>query len=80
MDREEYLDTLEIWVEVSEDLFSDETRRLQAFEEQVRSRIEQAVGLEVRVRLVEPRTLERSEEGGKALRVIDRRQAVPGSE
>jgi len=80
VDREEYLDTLEIWVEVSEDLFSDETRRLQAFEEQVRSRIEQAVGLEVRVRLVEPRTLERSEEGGKALRVIDRRQAVPGSE
>lgn len=73
IDREEYLDTLEVWVEVSEELFSDETRRLQAFEEQVRNRVERAVGLEVRVRLVEPRTLERSEEGGKAERVIDRR-------
>ena len=73
VDREEHLDMLEVWVEVSEDLFSDETRRLQAFEERVRSRIELAIGLEVRVRLVEPRTLARSEEGGKAQRVIDRR-------
>lgn len=65
------LDELEVWVEVPQRLFADEMRKLRAFEEELRDRIRGALGLDVKVRLVEPRTIERQE--GKAGRVVDRR-------
>ena len=70
VDRSGPLDELEVWVEVAEQLFSDEIRRLEALEKAIRDEVERVVGLEVRVRLVESKTIERS--AGKAVRVIER--------
>lgn len=65
------LDELEILVEVEEQFFSDEIKKLQAFEQKVRHEIESLLGVGAKVKLVEPKTIERSE--GKAKRVIDKR-------
>lgn len=72
VDRQGTLDTLEVWVEVSEDLFSDQVRRLEQLEAKITEEIETTLGLTVKVKLVEPKTIERSK--GKAKRVIDRRK------
>lgn len=65
------LDMLEVQVEVSEKIFSDEVRKLEGLGKLITKELESALGVSVKVRLVEPKTLERSE--GKAQRVIDRR-------
>ncbi|MCK5120154.1 MAG: phenylacetate--CoA ligase [Candidatus Latescibacteria bacterium] len=70
VDRSGPLDELEVRVEVAEQLFSDEVRKLEALGNAIRDEIERVVGLEVKVRLVEPKTIERS--AGKAVRVIER--------
>ena len=72
VDRERNLDDLEIWVEVSEEIFSDEVKRLEELERKIRAEIESTLGIHARVKLVEPKTIARSE--GKAKRVIDRRE------
>ena len=72
IDREGNMDTLEVQVEVSMTDFSDEVRRLESLERTIRAAIESTLGVTVKVKLVEPKTIERSE--GKAKRVIDRRQ------
>ncbi|AJE03344.1 phenylacetate--CoA ligase [Geobacter pickeringii] len=71
VDRKENLDTLEVQVEVDEQLFSDEIKVLQALSHQVEKEIKDLLGVTCKVRLVEPRTLARTE--GKATRVIDKR-------
>ncbi|MDH7569944.1 MAG: phenylacetate--CoA ligase, partial [Armatimonadota bacterium] len=71
VDRVDSLDCLEVWVEVSEHLFSDEIKGLETLERKIRHEIESTLGITVTVRLVEPKTIERSE--GKAKRVIDKR-------
>lgn len=65
------MDEMEVQVEVSERMFSDEMSKMEALSERIRSEIEETLGLRVSVRLVEPRGLERST--GKAKRVMDRR-------
>jgi phenylacetate-CoA ligase len=65
------LDELEILVEVEEKIFSDEIKQLRLLEEKIAKEIESTLGIFVKVRLVEPRTIARSE--GKAKRVIDKR-------
>jgi phenylacetate-CoA ligase len=65
------LDELEIHVEVNEKLFSDEIRKLHDLEAKVKREIESILGINVKVVLVEPKTIERSV--GKAKRVIDKR-------
>jgi phenylacetate-CoA ligase len=65
------LDELEILVEVSESIFSDEIRRLQELEAKVKKEIEAVLGIGVKVSLVEPKKIERSL--GKAKRVVDKR-------
>ncbi|HOU37024.1 MAG TPA: phenylacetate--CoA ligase [Candidatus Omnitrophota bacterium] len=65
------LDELEVLVEVEEKIFSDEIKKLRGLEEKIKKEIESILGVLVKVRLVEPRTIERSE--GKAKRVIDKR-------
>ncbi|SHF12252.1 phenylacetate-CoA ligase [Desulfofundulus australicus DSM 11792] len=72
VDRKENLDSLEIWVEVAEHMFSDTVRKLEDLEYRLRERIESVLGISARVKLVEPNTIPRSE--GKAKRVVDRRQ------
>ncbi|MBI4304804.1 MAG: phenylacetate--CoA ligase [Chloroflexi bacterium] len=71
VDRQTSLDDVEIWVEVSEEIFSDEVRKLEELERKLRAEIESVLGIVARVKLVEPHTIQRSE--GKAKRVIDRR-------
>ncbi|MDD5042965.1 MAG: AMP-binding protein, partial [Candidatus Omnitrophica bacterium] len=65
------LDTLEVLVELKESFFSDEIKYLQNFEQRISREIESVLGIGVKVRLVEPKTIERSE--GKAKRIIDKR-------
>ncbi|MBI3946540.1 MAG: phenylacetate--CoA ligase [Armatimonadetes bacterium] len=71
VDRIGSLDALEVWVEVSERLFSDEIRQLETLERRIRHEIQSTLGITVTVKLVEPKTIERSE--GKARRVVDKR-------
>lgn len=72
VDRHGRMDELEVWVEVSEKIFSDEVRRLEQLERKIRSRLDTTLGISVKVKLVEPKTIQRSE--GKAKRVIDKRE------
>ena len=72
VDREENLDTLEVQVEVNEATFSDEVKVLQELSGRVRKEIKDLLGVTCKVRLVEPKTIARSE--GKAKRVIDNRK------
>ncbi|HZJ82453.1 MAG TPA: phenylacetate--CoA ligase [Clostridia bacterium] len=72
LDRVDNMDSLEIWVEVSENLFSDEVRKLEDLNRKISNAIQSTLGLSARVKLVEPKTIERSE--GKAKRVLDRRK------
>lgn len=71
VDRENNLDVLTVMVEVTEEYFSDEIRKMEALKERVGAVLKQALGISVRVKLVEPKTIQRSE--GKAKRVIDNR-------
>lgn len=72
VDRIKGLDTLEVQVEVSPEAFSDEVRRMQGLKDKIRHEIQGVLGIVVDVKLVEPKTIERSQ--GKAKRVIDRRK------
>jgi len=72
VDRVGGLDILEVQVEVTEEMFSDRIRGLEEWEEVIQSEIESYLGISVKVTLVEPRTIARSE--GKAVRVIDNRE------
>lgn len=72
VDRVGNLDELEILVEVSESLFSDEVRKLESLGRRISKELESSLGVMVKVRLVEPKTIARSE--GKAQRVIDKRK------
>jgi phenylacetate-CoA ligase len=65
------LDEVELWVEVSEDVISDEVRRMEALEMKILKELESMLGLSIKVRLVEPKSIARSE--GKAKRIVDRR-------
>ncbi|TLM69344.1 MAG: phenylacetate--CoA ligase [Deltaproteobacteria bacterium] len=72
VDRHDNLDTLEVQVEVNETLFSDEVKVLQALALRIEKEIKDFLGVTSKVRLVEPKTIARSE--GKAKRVIDNRR------
>ncbi|MEG2005003.1 MAG: phenylacetate--CoA ligase, partial [Bilophila sp.] len=70
--REGSLDNVEVQVEVSEDAFSDAIKGLQQREARIQKGIKEFLGVSAKVRLIEPRTIKRSE--GKAVRVIDNRK------
>ncbi len=72
VDRVNNLDRIEVQVEVSQELFHDEMRRFQEHRSSLKRAIESTLGLSIDLKLVEPRTLARSE--GKAQRVIDKRE------
>lgn len=65
------MDEMEVWVEVSPELVSDEVRALETLERKIAHELHSLLGISVKVKLVEPKTIARSE--GKAKRVIDRR-------
>jgi phenylacetate-CoA ligase len=74
VDRVGNLDTLEVQVEVTESLFAnaDEVKVLQRLEKRISDNMKDYLGVTAKVKLVEPKTIQRSE--GKASRVIDRRK------
>ncbi len=72
VDRTDNLDTLEILVEMSNEMFSDAVRHIEEQERRIRGAVESILGISSKVRLVEPKTIARSE--GKAKRVIDNRK------
>ena len=69
--REQGLDQIEVQVEVTAQIFSDRVGALEALAEKIVDTIERVVGIRIKVTLVEPQTIQRSE--GKAKRVIDKR-------
>ena len=71
VDRQNNLDTLELQVEVTEALFSDEVKNLQTIERGLQKDIKDFLGVSAKVRLVEPSTIQRFE--GKSVRVVDNR-------
>lgn len=74
VDRVNNLDTLELQLEVEDRFYSDTIGELQALRKKITHAVESATGLSVNVKLVEPKSIERSE--GKAKRVIDKRKQV----
>lgn len=74
VDRENNADRLTVMVEVCDSVFSDEIGKLDALKQKVAASLKQALGISVEVKLVEPKTIQRSE--GKAKRVIDNRNLV----
>ncbi len=72
VDRKDSLDVMEVWVEVSDKIFSDEIKKLEVIEKRIKGEIQSQLGISVEVKLVEPKTIERSM--GKAKRVIDKRK------
>jgi len=72
VDRQGNLDTLDLQVEVNERVFSDEVKNLQSLGRRIEKEIKDLLGVSAGVKLVEPKTIQRSE--GKAQRVIDKRR------
>ncbi len=72
VEREHNLDSLTLMVEVDEHVLSDTVGQLEAWTAKVHHALESTLGISVNVKLVEPKTIERSE--GKAKRVIDKRK------
>ena len=72
VERRDQLDELEVQVEMNEKVFSDEIRGLERMERRIEEELYASLNIHTRVRLVEPKTIARSE--GKAKRIIDKRQ------
>jgi phenylacetate-CoA ligase len=72
VDREDNLDVLTVKVEVSEESFTDEVRGLQVLEKRISKNIKELLGVSAKVKLVEPKAIDRSQ--GKAVRVVDNRE------
>lgn len=72
INRKGKLDEVEVQVEVSPQMFTDEVKGLEELQEKVCEEIQSSLGIGVSVKLVEPKTIQRSE--GKAKRVIDQRE------
>jgi phenylacetate-CoA ligase len=72
VDRVNNLDTLELKVEVDEAFFQDKISQLETLRQKLQNNLESSIGLGIKVTLVEPKIIERSE--GKSKRVIDKRK------
>ena len=66
-----HLDEIEVQVEVEETLFSDLTSKMESLRKQIHDELKSELGISAHIKLVEPRTIARSE--GKARRIIDKR-------
>lgn len=74
VDRVNNLDTLEVQVEVREEFYSDELTQMLALRKRIADRLHSVLGIGAEVRLMEPKSIERSE--GKSKRVYDKRVLV----
>ncbi len=69
--RPHHLDEIEVQVEMSKETFSDEVKEIENLRRKLEKHLEETIGIRIKVTLVEPKSLPRSE--GKAKRVIDKR-------
>jgi phenylacetate-CoA ligase len=69
--REKGLDEMEVQVEVTPEVFSDKIGALEGLQQTLENAIDHVIGIRVKVHLVAPKTIARSE--GKAKRVLDKR-------
>lgn len=72
VDRINNLDTFEVHVEVKEEYYSDEMNKMIDLRKRIAHRLQSVLGIGPDIKLVEPRSIERSQ--GKAKRVIDKRK------
>ena len=72
VDRVNNSDTLDVYVEMNEEQFTDTVKGIQDKEKTLTAAIKQILGISPKVHLVSPKTIARSE--GKAVRVIDKRK------
>lgn len=77
LSRKGALDHVEVQVEVSPEFRFDEVRELERLQKRVKAEIESALAVSIDVKLVEPKTIARSE--GKAKRVLDMRDELGGA-
>ncbi len=71
VDRVNSTDTLEVQVELTEDMFSDKVADVERIRDEIKEQIKSVVGIAASVKLVPPKSIQRSE--GKAKRTIDKR-------
>ena len=69
---ESHMDEVELHVEVKQEFFSDETKKLEVLRNRIEAEMKSKLQISVKVKLVEPKSIERSI--GKAKRVIDNRK------
>ncbi|MDR2469295.1 MAG: phenylacetate--CoA ligase [Tannerella sp.] len=74
VDRVNNLDTFQVQVELRPAYYSDEMTRMIAIRNRVTARLQSVLGIQPDVKIVEPRSIERSQ--GKAKHVIDKRKLV----
>lgn len=72
VDRKDNLDTMEVLVEMTADMFSDAVKNVEAQEARISAALQSTLNIAAKVTLVEPKSIARSE--GKAVRVIDKRK------
>ena len=72
VDRVNYSDTLDIHIEMTPEMFSDEVRFVERKEKIVVEKLRSMLGISAKVTLVAPKSITRSE--GKAVRIIDKRK------
>ena len=72
--RENNTDTLEVQVEMSDKFFADDVKSIEKIERNIKEQLRSVLGLGAKVKLVNPKSIARSE--GKAKRVIDNRKLV----
>lgn len=72
VDRVNNTDTFDVNVEMSEQLFADDIKSIEAVEKTITEKLRSALGIGAKVHLVNPKSIQRSE--GKAKRVIDKRK------
>ena len=74
VDRKNNTDTFEIQVELPEHMLSDTIKTIEDMEAKITEALHSTLGIQPKIRLVEPKSLPRSE--GKAVRVIDKRKLI----
>ena len=76
VDRQKNSDSLEVRVEMTPEMFSDELSKVTAKEKELVAGLKSMLGIYANVKLVAPKSIQRSE--GKAVRVIDKRNLYKG--
>ena len=71
VDRVNSTDTLEVQVELTEEMFSDTVADVERIRDEIKEGIKSVVGIAASIKLVPPKSIQRSE--GKAKRTIDKR-------